>query len=247
MKKITIIILAITMLMAIPSLALAQEAAKYNFATAQGDKQIQVIPGKEGKGVIYFYNIDGNRITHVTLEISQTPSNWQVKIDPPLHETKVEIGGQVVSVTENLYVEPSELLSQPATDIPSGMESITVPGRGYALAKVANIIVQVPETETIGKKVDLKISGTAEWLGQTGAAAIKQTRDFDFSVQVISGATNTEEKIIGEGSTTPTPPEEKPGGKTTLPGWLPAAAITAIVIIAIIIILAVLTRRRRYY
>jgi hypothetical protein len=247
MKKIITIALAITMLMAVPSLASAQEAAKYNFATAQGDKQIQVIPGKEGKGVIYFYNIDGNRITHVTLEISQTPSNWEVKIDPPLHETKVEIGGQVVTVTENLYVEPSELLSQPATDVPSGMVSITVPGRGYTLAKVANIIVRVPETETIGKKADLKISGTAEWLGQTGAAAIKQTRDFDFSVQVISGSTNTEEKIIGEGSTEPTPPEEKPEGKTTLPGWLLAVAIAAIAIIALIAILVVLTRRRQYY
>jgi hypothetical protein len=226
-------------------LALAQEPAKYNFATAQGDKQIQVIPGKEGKGVIYFYNVDGNRITHVTLDISQAPSNWEVKIDPPLHETKVEIGGQVVSVTENLYVEPSELLSQPAEDVPSGMASITVPGRGYTLAKVANIIVRVPETENIGNKADLKIVGTAEWLGQTGAAAIKQTRSFDFTVQVISGATNTGEKIIGEGSTKPT--EEKPEGKTTWQRWLPAIGVAAIAIIIIIVILVVLMRRRRYY
>jgi hypothetical protein len=242
MKQIMTIILAITMLMAIPSLALAQEPAKYNFATAQGNKQIQVIPGKEGQGVIYFYNIDGNRITHVTLEISQAPSNWVVKIDPALHETKVEIGGQVVSVNENLYVEPSELLSQPATDVPSGSASITVPGRGYALAKVANIIVQVPDTETIGKQADIKISGTAEWLGQTGSAAIKQTRDFDFSVQVISGS--NEEKIIGEGGTQPV---QSPGGTKTMPGWLPIAAIAAFVVLVIIIISVILMRRRRYY
>lgn len=232
------VILAIALLLAIPSLASAQEPAKYNFATAQGNKQIQVIPGKEGEGVIYFYNIDGNRITHVTLEISQAPSNWDVKIDPPLHETKVEIGGQVVSVTENLYVEPSELLSQPATDVPSGSASITVPGRGYALAKVANIIISVPETETIGKNADLKISGTAEWLGQTGTAAIKQTRDFDFTVQVISGATNTEEKIIGEGST-------QPQGKPI--NWLPIIVAAAVAIFVIIIIVVILMRRRRYY
>ena len=247
MKKVTIIILAIAMLMAVPSLVLAQEPAKYNFATAQGDKQIKIIPGKEGKGVIYFYNIDGNRITHVTLEISQAPSNWEVKIDPPLHETKVEIGGQVVTVTENLYVEPSELLSQPAEDVPNDMTCITVPDRGYTLAKVANVIVRVPEKENIGKKADIKISGTAEWLGQTGAAAIKQTRNFDFSVEVISEATNTGERIlIDEGSTEPTQPEEKPEGEKTLQRWLPTIAAAAIAIIAIIAILVVLKRRRQY-
>lgn len=236
MKKIITIALAVIMLLAIPSLALALEPAKYNFATAQGDKQIKVIPGKEGKGVIYFYNIDGNRITHVTLEVSQAPSNWEVKIDPPLHETKVEIGGQVVTVNENLYIEPSELLSQPAADVPSGTASITVPGRGYTLAKVANIIVQVPETENIGKKVDLKISGTAEWLGQTGSAAIKQNRNFDFSVQVISAETG--EKIIGEGST-------QPQGKPI--NWLPIIIAAAVAIFVIIIIVVILMRRRRYY
>jgi len=236
MKKIIIVALAVAMLLAIPSLASAQEPAKYNFATAQGDKQIKVIPGKEGEGVLYFYNIDGNRITHVTLEASQVPSNWVVKIDPPLHETKVEIGGQIVSVTENLYVEPSELLTQPAKDVPSGAAYITVPGRGYTLAKVANIIVKVPETETIGKTAAIKISGTAAWLGQTGSAAIKQTRNFDFSVQVISA--DTGEKIIGEGSTQAA---KKPMN------WLPIIAGAAGGIIVIIIIIIALMRRRRYY
>ena len=238
MKKTITLILTIALLLAIPSLVLAQEPAKYNFATAQGNKQIQVIPGKTGTGVIYFYNVDGNRITHVTLNIAQAPDNWDVKIDPPLHEMQVEVNAQVVTVTENLYIEPSELLSQPATDVPAGSASITVPSRGYALAKVANIIVTVPETEKIGQQAEIKVSGTAEWLGQTGTAAIKQTRDFEFSVQVISASTGTGEKIIGEGGAQP--------AKKSI-NWLPIAIGAAVVVLIIIIVLIVLTRRRRYY
>jgi len=69
MRRLTVIFLALALLLALPSPALAQEAAKYNFASARGGKQITVTPGGEGEGVIYFYNIDGNRITHITLSL----------------------------------------------------------------------------------------------------------------------------------------------------------------------------------
>lgn len=201
MRKIVAIIMAVVMLTALPTLTLAQEPAKYNFASAQGSKHITVTPGAEGTGVIYFYNIDGNRITHITLEVSQAPDNWQVEIEPPLGEIKVEIGGRIVTVVENLHVKPSEVLSQEAEDVPSDMVCIPVANRGYALAKVAKIIVRVPETEQLGTKGEISISAVAEWLGQTGAAAIKQGRDFDFSVEVISETAGGEEKIIEEHGT----------------------------------------------
>ena len=186
MRRLAVIFMAVALLLALPSLALAQEAAKYNFASAQGGKQITVTRGGVGEGVIYFYNIDGNRITHVTLEVSEAPENLEVEIQPPLHEIQVEIGGNILTVAENLHVNPSELLSQETEDVPEGMACIVIPSRGYALAQVARIIVRVPESAEIGNQGDLLISAEAEWLGQSGAAAIKQARDFDFSVRVIS-------------------------------------------------------------
>ena len=201
MRRIAAIILVVVMLMALPTSALAQEPAKYNFASAQGSKQIMVTPGGEVVGTIYFYNVDGNRITHVTLEVSQAPDNWQVEIQPPIGEIRVEIGGRVVTVMENLHIEPSEVLSQEAEDVPEDMVCLTVPNRGFALAKAAEIIVRVPVSEQIGTKGEIRISAVAEWLGQTGAAAIKQSRDFDSSVEVISATAGGEEKIIEEKGT----------------------------------------------
>ena len=242
MKKIVAIILLAAMLVALPSLALAQEAAKYNFASAQGSKQIPVIPGGEGKGVIYFYNIDGNRITHITLEVTEAPDNWEVEIEPPLGEIQVEIGGRIVSVTENLHVEPSELSSEEIEDVPEDMVCITVPNRGYALAKAANIIVRVPEGEEVGAKGEISISAVAEWLGQTGAAAIKQSRDFDFTAEVIPEA-GGEERIVEEGGEEGTGEEAGEGAGPTPSGfsaiinrWLPVIIAAVIVILAAILI-----------
>ena len=231
--------LAIALLLAVPSLVLADEAASYNFASAQGPKEIQVVPGDEGWGVIYFYNIDGNRITHITLDVSQVPDSWEVEIQPPLDEIEVEIGGTIVTVTENLHVEPSELLSEEAEDVPEGMVCITVPTRGYALAKPAYIIVRVPESEEIGTNGDIVISAEAVWLGQTGAAAIKQARDFDFSVEIISEATDSTETILDGG--------DNPGDNSgfSIMRWLPAIIAGVVVILGAVLIPRLVARKKR--
>jgi hypothetical protein len=198
MRRAIPAVLAAVMLLVLAGAALAQEPAKYNFASTQSSKEIKATPGGEGTGVIYFYNIDGNRITHVTLEVSRAPAGWQVEIQPPLAETQVEINGKVVSVTENLYVEPTEVLSKPVEDTPPGTVCIAVPQRGYALAKEADIIVRVPESEKIGATGGITISATARWLGQSGAAAVSQDRDFDFSVEVVSGTKEYHETVLGK-------------------------------------------------
>ena len=266
MKRIALVLLAIALLLAVPSLVLAQEAAKYNFASSQGAKEIKVMPGGEGWGVIYFYNIDGNRTTHITLDLSHAPDNWDVEIQPPRHEIEVEISGRRATVTENLHVEPSELLSEEVEDVPEGMVCITVPTLGYALAKPAYIVVQVPDGEEIGARGDIVISAEASWLGQTGAAAFKQARDFDFSVEVISESTEFTETIVSEedsseatGSTETTAGEygdsgaSNPGEATNGDGgrsgfsimkWLPAIIAAVVVILGAVLIPRLVARRK---
>ncbi len=233
MGRILAIIVALVVLMAFPSVALAQEPAKYNLASAQGSKDLKVTPGGEATGVIYFYNIDGNRITHISLEVSQAPSDWQVEIQPPVGEIQVEIGGTIVTVTENLHVQPSEVLLEEPESVPQGMVCITVPNRGHALAKAANIIVRVPESEEIGTKADITVSAVAEWLGQTGAATIKQDRDFNFSVEVVSEMPGGDEKIIEENGTV-----------EIIVRWLPAIVAAVIAVLAAVLIPRLVRRRR---
>ena len=132
-------------LLALPLPIRAQEeAAKYNFASAQSDKELKIPPGQEGRGKIYFYNIDGNRITHVTLEVSDAPPGWEVNIEPPLTQTQVRVSGMPVTVPENLYVEPSELLTEEPQTVPEGMVSIKVPGRSPRRGDTPRDTVRTP-------------------------------------------------------------------------------------------------------
>jgi hypothetical protein len=192
------LLITMVLLVLAPYLPAQADTPAYNFASSQSSQEIMVTPDGESQGSIFFYNIDGNQITHVTLEVSQCPTNWQVTIQPPLGETRVEIGGQTVTVSENLYVEPSQLLSEKTDDTPAGMVCIAIPQRGYALAKEAKIIVHVPTSAKIGTKDNIVISATAQWLGQSGAVAIQQNRDFDFSVEVVTEQTSGE-KILTDG------------------------------------------------
>ncbi len=226
--------LSIATFLVILSPVLADEEPKYNFASAQGSEQIRVVPGDEKWGVIYFYNIDGNRITHITLEISEAPDNWDVEIEPAQHEIEAEIGGAVVIVTENLHVEPSEVLSEEAEDVPEGMVCITVPSRGYALAKPAHIVVRVPNSEEIGATGEIVIAGEAEWLEQSGAAAIKQARDFKFSVTVVSEATDSTETILDGGD----------NSGFSIMRWLPAIIAGVIVLLGAILIPRLVARKK---
>jgi hypothetical protein len=230
MRRILAVVLALTALMAMASSALAEEPARYNFASVQGSQNIQILPGSDGTGNMYFYNIEGNRITHVTLEVSQAPLGWQVEIQPPLGETQVEVNDQVVTITENLYVEPSEASSEVIKDVPEGMVCIPVSQRGYALAKEAKILVQVPAAEEIGTEGEITVSATACWLGQGGAVAFSQSRNFNFTVEVVSEVTEYQEKIL-----------EEDGGAAK---WLPWVA-GAIAIVLLALVTLIYTRRKR--
>lgn len=262
------------MLLALPISVYAEDdVARYNFASAQGDKELKISPGEEGRGDIYFYNIDGNRITHITLVVSRAPSDWDISIEPPLSEVQVLVSGVPVTVEENLYVEPSELLPEEPRDIPEGMVSIKVPGRGYTLGKLAQMIVRVPESTPLGSTTEITIAGEAAWLGQGGSAAIKQARDFNFTVTVVSGSTEYTETIVERGAVPETPeipratseiavhtPEGEAGqpGKEIQPAipegvspdssltkWLPAIIAGAVVILGVIVTLTLVARKRR--
>ena len=230
MGRVLAVVLALTTLMAMASSALAEEPAKYNFASVQGNKNIQILPGGDGTGNMFFYNIEGNRITHVTLEVSHAPDGWQVAIQPPPGETQVEINGQVITVTENLYVEPSEASSEVIKDVPEDMVCIPVAQRGYALAKEAKIIVRVPAAAELGTQEEIIVSATACWLGQGGSVAFSQSRDFDFTVEVVSEVTEYQEKI-----------QDGDGGANKWLLWIAGAA--AIVLLALVTLFYL--RRRR--
>ncbi len=229
-------------LLLISSISIAQEEApKYNFGSAQGDAEIKISPGKEGTVKLFFYNIFGNRITHIRLDVSEAPEDWVISFDPSSHTTAVNLSGVLVNVTENLFVEPSKAVDKIPEDVPESIEYISS-SVGYIGAKPVIITIKVPEDEQVGKVENITISGVASWLGQTGNVAIVQSRDFTYQVTVVAEEF-TEEIILPEEGVVEREAEQ-PAGITGLIVANPAVAGIIIILVLIILgLLAILLRK----
>lgn len=164
---------------------MSQQEAVYNLASIQPDKHIEIESGGHGTGLIYFYNVDGNRATHIKLEVSRSPKNWEVQIQPPAQETAIDTASGSLSVIENLCVEPSALQSEKIAGLSDGLECVAVPDRGYAVAQVVYVTIRVSESAKAGDTGEVEITAEAMWLGQEGAASIRQTRNFVFGVELL--------------------------------------------------------------
>ncbi len=164
----------------------AVHAAAYNFGTMQGPKVIKLEPGEEGELELYFFNIHGDRITHVTLDVIQKPEGWETYIDPPLHNQTVDVQGRLMQIQENLYAEPSKAMPEKPAVIPEGMDYRTMGGvEGFVPVKVVKIKVEVPEDAELWKSYGIVVTGVAEWYGEGGAVALNQAREFRFTVNTV--------------------------------------------------------------
>jgi hypothetical protein len=232
-----LIILLPFMLLALPAVALAEEEqADLTFSSAQETRLLKVVPGHESSGFVYFYNVDGNRIAHITLETTEAPDGWQVEIAPPLHDIQVSFGGDTITVTENLHAEPTDISLEEIEDVPDGMVCLTLPSRGatedepgYCLATKVSVTIRVPESVDVGTSDEVTLLATASFLGQSGMT-IGQQREFTFPVTTVYEV--TDETIIGN------------GGGFDAGRWLPVIIAVGIVALAAVLLPRFSARRR---
>ena len=248
MRKIFISLFVIILLFNIS--ILAQEDAKYNFGSAQADKELNLNPGEEITTKLYFYNVFGNRATHIKLEVIESPENWQIELNPSVRNVSYDVAGTITIVEENLYIEVSKAVDEIPSVIPGGIEYITS-SVGYIGANPVEIKIKVPSGEAYGT-YDLRIDASAFWLGQEGTAEIQQSRDFNYKVNVVS--TRFYEKPLEEPKVkneTREAPKEPGfvgitggviGTKAIITGIL---AITTIILVIVILILVSMVKGQK--
>lgn len=204
------VIILFTILFILTPIALAEEAPKYNFATTTATGTILIQPGETLKvPAIYFFNIYGNRITHVSLSLTNAPEGWDVKIEPEMHEVQVNISGTIVTASENLYVTPSQPVKDVPAVIPEGMTYMTLGGvEGNIPVKIAYLNITAPQDTPLGGTYSIGVRAVGSWFGQTATLAFSQERSFDFKVQTVTHSFT--EEIVQ-----PTPEETKESGYTT--------------------------------
>ncbi|MCX6013605.1 MAG: hypothetical protein NTV30_09435, partial [Chloroflexi bacterium] len=88
-----------------------------------------------------------------------------------------------VDVGSPFQVEPGQLSAEPVNEVSKGMRNARIGSRGYTLATVAGIVINVPAT-TISGNYTVKVTIVADWKSQTGQVSISQTRDFVYTIAV---------------------------------------------------------------
>ncbi len=183
-KLRVVVVLIILVLLA--GVIYGQEAPTYNFGTMQAEKAINIEPGQSHTANIYVYNIYGNRITHVKFSVASAPEGWDVRLDPGLHTVTTNISGELISVEENLFAEPTDTLPAKPDSPPEGVEYLEAGGvDGFIPAKVLNVVITPPKSAGLGESHTITINAKATWLGQGGMVILSQDRNFDFTVRTM--------------------------------------------------------------
>ena len=162
--------------------SLASVSAGYNFGSMQPEKVFSLNPGQEFMTKIYFYNVYGDKPTHVKLEIVEQPEDWDVELIPELEEVGYDVSGIIQTIEENLVVEESEVLDEPGKEI-EGIEYIRSKV-GYIGANFVELKIFIPEDEELGETKNILVKANAFWLGSSGMLDINQEREFDYTINI---------------------------------------------------------------
>jgi hypothetical protein len=185
--------------------SIGQGSPAYSFGTMQPTVNYRASPGKDLNVTLYFFNAYGNRITHITLSVSDNPDNLDVVL-PPLQTNTWNISGIMTPIEENLYVEPMPIVSEMPANPVSGFVYLRAQNlniSGFIPTKPINVTIRMPTDAPLGQTHKLTITALASWYGETGTAQVSQARPFSYNIMVV--AENYSESLY-------TPPAEGGGG-----------------------------------
>jgi len=159
------------------------DTPKYSFGSMQETKNLVINPGKEISTKIYFYNVYGDRNTHIRLDIEK-PEEWNIKITPSIEEVTYDVSGELLNFKENLVIEPSEILKEPLED--SEKIKYIKSKEGFVGSNFVEVKIKIPENTELGRQETIKVNAIAFWLGSGGGVSIEQERTFEYNIKVLS-------------------------------------------------------------
>jgi len=167
-------------------------------------------PGTNATLMFYIFNAYGNRITHVTLSVTNNPQNLDVQF-PPLYTKPYIISGIKTDIVENLFVcNLSIVEEQPAIPIHDDFcynDTIyylrTTNITGYIPAKKVEIKVKIPENAEYGATYEVTIGVVARWYDEFGTSQVNQARSFPVKIRIASETYSEEPYTPEAGGFTP--------------------------------------------
>lgn len=226
MKKRIILVIVVSFLF-LPSIVNAVCSLGANPLSASA----KAIPGQTVVAIWNFYNLYGDRITHVKINQTEGPE-WKITFEPELHTATYEVIGVIQTIEENVAIEPTSIVEEIPETIPEGMDYVKHPKEeGYIPVKPVKIYIEVPENAEIWKDYDFRFEAIGNCFMEPGAAVPGVATQFDLSVKTVTK--EFKEEII---------PEEKPiSPLSAITGFITANLSISAVIISLAIIVIALT------
>jgi len=172
----------------------------------------KVQPGGVVEVTWNFYNLYGDRTTHITITKTSGP-DWKITYNPKLHVAYYDISGVITNKTENLAIENMTTVLTIPANLPEGINYIKHPAQdGYIPVKSIKMYIEVPENAKLWQDYGFVFQAKGDCFTEPGTVIpavatqlkvnITTTKDVPFSEKPVTGTTGTGFSIFGMGTAT---------------------------------------------
>ncbi|GEM_PF-6477419 len=126
-------------------------------------------PGDEIEVTWNFYNLYGDRLTHVVVNKIKGP-DWKIRYDPELREQNYEVSGVIEKIRENIAVEKSPIVLEIPESPPEGIDYVKHPNEeGYIPVRPLKIYLSIPDDADLWEEYDFVFEAKGSCVSEPGA------------------------------------------------------------------------------
>ncbi|RLG19128.1 hypothetical protein DRN63_00290 [Nanoarchaeota archaeon] len=170
---------------------LATFSIEYGFAQSCGfgatplTAHASAIPGQKVVVTWNLYNMYSDRKAHIVLSYT-ADTDWEVTIEPDLRNVSYELPTGIVTIQENLALDPLPPVEYKPEVIPYGTSYIKHPNADlYIPAKVVTFTIQVPQDAKVGESHKFHFVAKGNCFTGTGAVIPSVELGLDVTIDVV--------------------------------------------------------------
>ncbi len=176
--------------------------------------EARAVPGQTVTAAWNLYNIHGDRITHVVINVAEAPPGWEISIEPGLHGAAYNVTGVLQEIEENLGLRPTEVVGSIPDPKPEGTDYVKHPKEdGYIPVRPVDILVKVPVDAEPFKDYKVTLEAVGNCFMEPGAVVPGIATQLELAIRTISGEGFFEEEILEEPREVPEAGGEAEAGK----------------------------------
>ncbi|MCW1303196.1 MAG: hypothetical protein OH339_02110 [Candidatus Parvarchaeota archaeon] len=172
-------------------------AQSCGFGATPLSARASAIPGQKVVVTWNLYNMYSDRKTHILINYT-SDVGWKVTIEPQARNVSYELPAGIVTILENLALDPLPPVQYKPEVIPYGVNYVKHPTADlYIPAKTVTFTIEVPTDAKIGERHTFHFKAKGECFLGTGAVIPALELGLDLTIDVVSPEFYERELISG--------------------------------------------------